>query len=147
MAGIWRAMEDAMDADPFLDDSEEPLFADDLDEDDDIPAPPSPVNQQEIRRRVRLQAANNSSHSANNSRASASGSPSWPDGQGGENTTAVVDPDGTEQPVPIKKKRPVLTLGPDRCVFFECYSFHRLFTIIVFCYCCYHLICCYLVDV
>ena len=109
-------MEDAVDAGPFLDDSEEPLFADDLDEDDDIPAPPSPVNQQEIRRRVRLQAANTSSRAVNNSVVSSSGSPSWPDRQGGETTTAVVDPDSTEQLVPIKKRKSVLTLGPDRYV-------------------------------
>ena len=117
LAGAWREMDDAVDAGPFLDDSEEPLFADDLDEDDDIPAPPSPVNQQEIRRRVRLQAANNtSSREVNNSVVSSSGSPSWPDRQGGETTTAVVDPDSTEQLVPIKKRKSVLTLGPDRYV-------------------------------
>lgn len=119
---------DAMDhSQAYLDDSEEPLFADDLDDDDDIPAPPSPVNQEEIRRRVRLQAANNSSPAGDDSMTFGSASVSWPDGQAGETSIAVANPDGTEQPVPAKKRRPVLTLGPDRCAFivFACYSFRR----------------------
>lgn len=161
---FWRELGamDATEAETYLDESEEPLFADDLDDDDDdIPAPPSPVNQDEIRRRVRLQAANNSSRAGENSLTFASTSPSWPDGQGGDSSAAVVDPSGTEQPVPIKKRKPILTLGPDRLAFlvFACYSlrgiaFYRLLLLLLLlllslCYCCfcsfamYYCWCCY----
>ena len=116
---FWRelgAMDD-VDSEAYLDESEEPLFADDLDDDDDIPAPPSPINEEEIRHRVRLQEASNSSRAGDNSLAFGFTSVPWPDEQGGETSTAVANPDLTEQPVPIKKRKPVLTLGPDRLAF------------------------------
>ena len=126
---------DATEAETYLDESEEPLFADDLDDDDDIPAPPSPVNQDEIRRRVRLQVANSSSRAGENSLTFASTSPSWPDGQGGDSSAAVVDPSSTEQPVPIKKRKPILTLGPDRLAFL-------VFALRFIVFCCYFCCCC-----
>ena len=86
---------------------EEPLFADDIEDDDDIPLPPSPINEDAYRQRAREVIVASRRDRANQDDVDDTG----PEPQG-QNTSALNDT--AEQTVPIKKKKPVLKLGPER---------------------------------
>ena len=86
---------------------DEPLFADDIEDDDDIPPPPSPINEDAFRQRARMEISASRRDGIGQGDAD-----STLFDLGGANVTTVNDT--TEQPVPIKKRKPLLTLGPDR---------------------------------
>ena len=99
------------DVDMYDDDLDEPLFADEIEDEDNIPEPPSPINEEEIRRRARQQAALAGRNATDDSL-------NVPLGE--NSSTQGHDVSVTEQAAQvIKKRKPLLKFDENRYVITE----------------------------